>query len=151
MFAAYCGLCGERLQQPGLTRKAELAIVARERQEEEAFQEVMERARKDHETKGVVYYLRFGNRIKIGFTERLENRKKQIWHDEVLAVEPGNYQLEHERHGQFAEFKVAGQREWFEAAPELLDFAGAIREERGDPDDLAREIWERNNRRRAAA
>lgn len=36
----------------------------------------------------VVYYLRFADRIKIGFSRNLGNRMLAIPHDELLAVEP---------------------------------------------------------------
>lgn len=50
----------------------------------------------------VVYYLRFGDRIKIGTTTNLRTRLISVPCDEVLAVEPGSYALERERHEQFA-------------------------------------------------
>lgn len=60
----------------------------------------------------VVYYIRFGNRVKIGTTTNLRSRLKQLPHDEVLAVEPGGHAVEQVRHKQFATKRVNG--EWFE-------------------------------------
>lgn len=154
MFAALCTLCGNPLRAPGLTKAEEEQMQAIERDEERAADqelgEMLSQSRVAHETRGVVYYMRFGDRVKIGFSERLEGRKKQIWHDEVLAAEPGNYEVEHDRQKQFEANRVEGQREWFHATPELLELARQIRDERGDPDELAREIWERNQVRVAA-
>jgi ribosomal protein S27AE len=69
----------------------------------------------------VVYYIRFGDRIKIGTTTSLNSRLASLPHDEILLVEPGSYDLERHLHRRFNRYLVAG-REWFEAAPELLQF-----------------------------
>jgi hypothetical protein len=68
-----------------------------------------------------VYYVRFGDRIKIGTTSRLADRLANIPHDEVLAVEPGDVELERQRHNEFAEHHIKG--EWFAAHPHLLAHA----------------------------
>lgn len=70
----------------------------------------------------VVYYIRFGDRIKIGTTDNLRNRLAALPYDQVLFTEPGSYELENQRHKQFRRHLVRGQREWFHAHPELLDF-----------------------------
>lgn len=67
----------------------------------------------------VVYYLRFGDRIKIGTTGDLHQRLKQIPHDELLATEAGSTERERERHIQFTHLRVDGQREWFHDAADL--------------------------------
>lgn len=69
----------------------------------------------------VVYYIRFGERIKIGTTFDLEQRLAALPHDEVLLTEPGGVELEKQRHRQFNAHLIAG-REWFEAHPDLLAF-----------------------------
>lgn len=69
----------------------------------------------------VVYYIRFGDRIKIGTTTNLQRRLTALPHDEVLFTEPGSYELEQQRHRQFNRHLIAG-REWFEAHPDLLNF-----------------------------
>ena len=68
---------------------------------------------------GIVYYIRRGGLIKIGYTARFVNRMRALAPDELLAVEPGNLRLEAGRHQQFAAFRVEG-REWFAPEPELL-------------------------------
>lgn len=89
---------------------------------------------------GCVYYLRFGDRIKIGTTVNLPQRLKGIFHDEVLAVEQGGYQLESRRHSQFAGSLVKGQREWFYLTPDLRLHINTLRSQNGEP-IAAAERW----------
>jgi hypothetical protein len=72
----------------------------------------------------VVYYARFGERVKIGTTICPASRLPDIPHDEILAMEPGGAELEHERHMQFAEYWITG--EWFRVAPPLLRHAADL-------------------------
>ena len=81
----------------------------------------------------VVYYIIWADRIKIGTTTNLPNRMESVYHDEILAIEPGDAQLESRRHAQFAEYKIHGQREWFSAAPGLRFFANTLRDTHGEP------------------
>lgn len=67
----------------------------------------------------LVYYLGFGDRIKIGTTTDLNQRLQSIPHDELLAFERGSRALERRRHRQFAADLVPGQREWFHRSPDL--------------------------------
>lgn len=69
----------------------------------------------------VVYYLRFGELVKIGTTRSLISRLAAIPHDELLATEPGGHRLERQRHEQFAHLRatVGTTREWFTLTPEL--------------------------------
>jgi hypothetical protein len=71
----------------------------------------------------VVYYLRFGDRVKIGTTTSLTTRLADIPHDEVLATEPGGHQLERQRHRQFEhlQIRMGTHREWFRLTPELAE------------------------------
>jgi hypothetical protein len=59
----------------------------------------------------VVYYVRFADRVKIGTTTNLGGRLNGIPYDEVLATEPGGYELEAQRHREFAADRIVG--EWF--------------------------------------
>lgn len=68
----------------------------------------------------LVYYVAFGDRIKIGTTTDLNQRLQSIPHDELLAFERGGRALERKRHRQFAADLVPGQREWFHRSPELV-------------------------------
>jgi hypothetical protein len=60
----------------------------------------------------IVYYLRFGDRVKIGTTSNPHRRFGAIWHDEILAFERGDRMLEHRRHLEFDADRYAGT-EWF--------------------------------------
>ena len=77
----------------------------------------------------VVYYLRFGDRVKIGTTTNLQQRLIAIPHDEVLATEPGGPYVERQRHQQFKHLQVRGgrYREWFAITPELVDHIASVK------------------------
>lgn len=65
----------------------------------------------------VVYYLRFDRRVKIGTSMRPRQRLASIRHDELLAFERGDRQLEQQRHRQFANAREGG--EWFTLNAEI--------------------------------
>lgn len=117
------------------------ALIERKRQREE------ERAGKPdpHEAKvqwqqarSVVYYIRIGDHVKIGFTsgiaERLVNLR--VDPDALLAVEPGWRETEHERHVQFAAERQ-GKRENFNPSRRLMAHISVMRSKYGDPLDYA--------------
>lgn len=81
----------------------------------------------------VVYYLRFGDTIKIGTSRNLHGRLKQIPHNELLAIEPGGRVREKLRHDQFAESRLHG--EWFRVDADLQDHVAHIVEMYGEPFD----------------
>ena len=66
----------------------------------------------------VVYYLRQGDRVKIGTTANPRQRFGAIWHEEVLAFERGDRRREQQRHEQFAADRFPGS-EWFRVTPAL--------------------------------
>ena len=80
----------------------------------------------------VVYYLRFGDRIKIGTSARPRRRLAAIWHDELLALERGDRAVERARHEQFAAQRH-GRTEWFTADGELLEHVRALADGQPDP------------------
>lgn len=80
----------------------------------------------------VVYWLRFGDRVKIGTTANPRQRLGRLWHDELLAFERGDRVVEHRRHVEFAEHRH-GRTEWFVAHPELLARAELLRAGVDDP------------------
>lgn len=88
--------------------------------------------------RGVVYYVKLGNLIKIGFSSNLPSRMRSVPHEEILAAEPGDYALESARHAQFAKHKAA-RREWFHADA-VPEFAASVRAEHGDPFEVAEKI-----------
>ncbi|HWK76191.1 MULTISPECIES: GIY-YIG nuclease family protein [unclassified Microbacterium] len=65
----------------------------------------------------VVYYLRFDRRVKIGTSRRPKQRLASIRHDELLAFERGDRNLEQQRHRDFAAIREGG--EWFTFSTEL--------------------------------
>ncbi|MCT9819524.1 GIY-YIG nuclease family protein [Microbacterium sp. W1N] len=66
----------------------------------------------------VVYYIRWGDRVKIGTSRQPRRRLAVLWHEELLAFERGGRMLERRRHLEFAELRLGG--EWFAADPRLL-------------------------------
>jgi hypothetical protein len=78
-------------------------------------------AKAQGQTEGLVYYVRLGNHIKIGYTRDIKARLRSYGPTAVLlASEPDPGGVEHERHRQFAEHLAAGN-EWFRPAPELME------------------------------
>ena len=76
----------------------------------------------------VVYYVRFQNLIKIGYTGNLAQRMQNVPHHKVLAVEPGGPDLESDRHKQFAHHREIG--EWFRPGDDLIEHIKAVRAKR---------------------
>lgn len=65
---------------------------------------------------GVVYAIRFADRIKIGFSRRPERRLLEVPHDEVLALREGmTFVDERAFHDRIAEHRIKG--EWFADVP----------------------------------
>lgn len=85
----------------------------------------------------VVYYLRFGDRIKIGTSSNPRSRLAQLRYDELLAFEPGNRAVEQRRHAQFAEYRYPGS-EWFRSHRELDAHIRVLAAGVDDPWDLHR-------------
>lgn len=73
---------------------------------------------------GIVYYIRFADRVKIGYTTNLRQRLHNLPHDEVLATEPGTLQDERARHVAFADLRVTG--EWFRYEEPLVSHIAGL-------------------------
>lgn len=73
---------------------------------------------------GAVYFIRLGDRVKIGFSRNLKARLVALPHEEVLAVVPGTVQDEKRCHAAFAHLRQTG--EWFRAEPDLLAFIADV-------------------------
>ena len=85
----------------------------------------------------IVYYLRFGERIKIGTSSNPRQRFGAIWHDELLAFERGDRRVEQRRHQQFADLRMQ-RTEWFAPGDSLLEHIAALRAGVDDPWDQYR-------------
>lgn len=84
---------------------------------------------------GIVYYILRGPLIKIGTTTRPRQRFGELMPDAVLAVEPGDQELERARHTQFAALREQGVgREHFTPGQPLIDLIRELRETHGVPD-----------------
>lgn len=80
----------------------------------------------------VVYYLRNGDRMKIGTTANPRQRFAAIWHEELVAFERGGRALERRRHDQFAADRFAGS-EWFRLSRALQRHAAGLAAGVDDP------------------
>lgn len=80
----------------------------------------------------IVYYLRYGDRVKIGTTANPRQRLGAIMHDEVLGFERGDRQVERRRHTQFAADRLE-TTEWFILSPAILAHIDVIRGGSDDP------------------
>jgi hypothetical protein len=78
----------------------------------------------DLSPRGHVYFIRFSDRIKIGFTADLRTRLAALPWDEVLRTVPGTMADEKRCHAAFAHLRVVG--EWFTDTPELREFIAGI-------------------------
>lgn len=82
---------------------------------------------------GVVYYLRLGDLIKVGFTVDLAARLRDYPpHAHVLATEPGTKTLERQRHHELRHSLNLG-REWFARSDEVLAHIESVLAEYGEP------------------
>ena len=103
-----CALCGGKT--PDFTGKPVASYEYVEKQQVERLKT------KTHPA--VVYYMLFGDRIKIGTTRDILKRMQSVPNDRVLATEPGDFHLEAVRHNEFKSARIKG--EWFRQSPELL-------------------------------
>jgi hypothetical protein len=80
----------------------------------------------------IVYYIRFGERIKIGTSANPRSRLSTLVHDELLAFERGGREREQKRHRQFANYRLA-RTEWFTINDTLLEHIRRLRDGVDDP------------------
>jgi hypothetical protein len=73
----------------------------------------------------VVYYMRIGDRVKIGMTTNLRSRLEAINPEELLAIEKGGRTVEAARHKQFADLHTHG--EWFRLEGVLVEHIERLR------------------------
>jgi hypothetical protein len=74
----------------------------------------------------VVYYMRIGNRVKIGWSAGVLKRVSAINPEELMAVEPGGRPQEAMRHAEFRSLRTHG--EWFRLESPLTDHIAALQE-----------------------
>ncbi len=67
---------------------------------------------------GYVYFIRFGHRVKVGFTENPNRRLGELPHEEVIGVVSGTREDEMAWHALLTDFRVTG--EWYQAEPEVM-------------------------------
>jgi len=83
------------------------------------------------EREGVVYYVQLtGGRVKIGWTRDLEARMSvfRARMEDVLATEPGAYNIEKRRHRQFASDRI-GRTEEFVQSDRLMAHIARLAEQ----------------------
>lgn len=73
----------------------------------------------------VVYYMRIGNRVKIGYSTNLTLRLQTINPEELMATEPGGASVEKRRHDEFRQLRTRG--EWFHLDGPLIQHIAALR------------------------
>lgn len=120
---AVCPLCHKKMQAMGDVREM---LTEMEQQYVASSKSNVTRA-------GVVYYMRFGDRVKIGYTTKLRVRATQVPNDEVVAAEPGTILDERMRHAEFRRELIPGQKEWFQLTPRLSFHMANVRDRYGDP------------------
>lgn len=109
----------------------DLSLPSAQRAERDrARREANERHLERMELRSVVYYMRIGNRVKIGYTTNLRNRLNAINPEELVATEQGGPQLEAKRHQQFAQLRVHG--EWFRFDGALAEHVKTLPRKRRD-------------------
>lgn len=74
---------------------------------------------------GTVYFVRFRDRIKIGWSSDPDKRIRALPHDEVLHLQPGTIEDERRCHAAFAHLRDRG--EWFRMEPDLVEFIDDLR------------------------
>lgn len=67
---------------------------------------------------GNVYFIRLGDRIKVGYSENPAARLAELPHEEVFGVIPGSREDERGWHRLLADYRVTG--EWFRADPGVI-------------------------------
>lgn len=81
--------------------------------------------------RGFIYFIRAGERVKVGFTKDVKRRLSQLQTFfpeplDLLVAAPGSMLMERELHNVFAEHHIT--REWFSLTPDLARFADRLRD-----------------------
>lgn len=130
---------GRQRYERGMEERAlQQRRLGQERKEMKAFHRLLE-----DNPDGVVYYIRRGEFVKIGTTTRYRSRMQALRPDEVLAVEPGSYSVEDQRHRQFASSQFHPGSEYFRIHDNLISHVVAPRAEHGVPDNTVVTVSDR--------
>lgn len=109
--------------------------LAKWKAEDERYEAEKAALRQDRD--GFVYYLQVGERLKIGYSVDVKRRMRAYPPgSQLLAVEPGDRDLETQRHRQFAGSLLDG-REWFRPTPDVLELVSEIIKTYGEPKQFA--------------
>lgn len=104
---------------------------ARWRAEDERYEAEKAALRQDRD--GFVYYMRIGDRLKIGYSVDVRRRMRAYPPEsKLLAVEPGDRDLERSRHQQFRASLTHG-REWFTPTADLIEHIETVVSDHGEP------------------
>lgn len=107
------------------------------RQRERAMRWSEERMRRRLAGELVVYYVRLGDYVKIGYTKSLRERMRNLrvaMPEGLLAIEPGGPDVERQRHQEFATERVHARREDFRPSDRLMAHIAALAEEHALPE-----------------
>lgn len=119
-----------------LRREREAARAAEEQAQVEARLAALRPVKLLNPLTSYVYYLRFGDRYKIGVSTCVLRRLANLPHDGLVALEPGSQELESLRHKQFAASRVPRNREWFFPSPELDSHMNMLVAHYGTPEQV---------------
>lgn len=130
------------------------AVAARKEQQEAVAAAEEEARRRQDQAEAtraaphLVYYARLGhNHIKIGTTYDLTRRMAELRvvnESNLLAAEPGGFDVEQQRHEQFRKWRYQRRKEDFGEGPDLLDHIREVRAAHGSPYELAARLVERS-------
>lgn len=105
------------------------------RREDEKYEAEKAALRKERD--GFVYYIHIGERIKIGYSVDVKRRMRAYPPgSKLLAVEPGDRDLERKRHQQFAGSRTEG-REWFQPTVDIMELVQELVDVYGEPKRFA--------------
>jgi hypothetical protein len=121
------------LHSPDVPVTSAQSKVAERRQAEQ--ERAKARARARGQQPGWIYYLRIGDRLKIGYSADVRERMRAYPPEsELLAVHPGTRDLEADMHRRFTGSRAAG-REWFRETPDLAEHVAQVIAQFGDPSE----------------
>jgi hypothetical protein len=120
---------------PDVARRAIIVGGRRWKEKEDERRAACERVAslQPHEGAELVYYMRIGNRVKIGTTGNLKSRLSTINPEELMATEPGGRERERARHDQFKELRTHG--EWFRLEEPLVSYMEKLKKLSENPEN----------------